>query len=249
MKNVMEKLNPLSPVPLYHQLADIILTKIRSGEYQPGTRIPSENNLAKSYGIGRPTARQATDLLIRKRMLIRKRGSGTFVQKKQKEVALFSLAGTITSFHKKGISITTSILEKTRLIQIESDLENPFANRKAYFLTRLSTVEKTPVLIEDIYLDPSLFLGIDQIDLSDKSLSQIVDELYYMQPTDGKQNFRIGYLNGTRAKNLLVSSDTPILMVKRFLNFAQAKNAIYSELFCRTDKFVFSQIIGGVQDV
>jgi GntR family transcriptional regulator len=249
MKNVIEKLNTLSPVPLYHQLADIILTKIRSGEYQPGTRIPSENNLAKSYGIGRPTARQATDLLIRKRLLVRKRGSGTFVQKKQKEVALFSLAGTITSFHKKGISITTSILEKTRLIQIESDLENPFANRKAYFLTRLSTAEKTPVLIEDIYLDPSLFFGIDQIDLSDKSLSRIVDEQYYMQPTDGKQNFRIGYLNGTRAKNLSVSSDTPILMVKRFLNFAQAKNAIYSELFCRTDKFVFSQIIGGVQDV
>ncbi len=105
------------------------------------------------------------------------------------------------------------------------------------------------MLIEDIYLDPSLFRGIDQIDLSNKSLSQIVDEQFYMQPTDGKQNFRIGYLNGTRAKNLSVSSDTPILMVKRFLNFAQAKNAIYSELFCRTDNFVFSQTIGGVQNV
>jgi GntR family transcriptional regulator len=33
-------------------------------------------------------------------------------------------------------------------------------------------------------------------------------------------------------------------MVKRFLNFDQTKNAIYSELYCRTDQFVFSQTLG-----
>ena len=122
-------LNSRSPIPLYHQLADIILAKIRSGEYPPGSRIPSENSLASRYSIGRPTARQATDLLVRKRILIRRRGSGTFVCEKQKEVDLFSLAGTISSFHKKGISITTRILHKTRLKLIEDDPENPFANK------------------------------------------------------------------------------------------------------------------------
>ncbi|MBW2575327.1 MAG: GntR family transcriptional regulator, partial [Deltaproteobacteria bacterium] len=69
-------LNSKSPIPLYRQLADILLIKIRSGEYTSGSRIPSENSLSASYGIGRPTARQATDLLVRKRILVRKRGSG-----------------------------------------------------------------------------------------------------------------------------------------------------------------------------
>lgn len=241
-------LNPQSPIPLYHQLADIILSKIRSGEYPPGSRIPSENILTVTYGIGRPTVRQATDLLVRKRLLIRKRGSGTFVRTKQKEVDLFSLAGTISSFHKEGISITTHILQKTRLERIGNDSENPFSNKKAYFFSRLSRVEETPVLIEDIYLDPTLFSGIDRIDLSGRSLSQIVAKHYYMRPTGGKQNFRAGYLTGKRALNLDVSPDTPILTVKRFLHFAQAKSAIYSELYCRTDQFVFSQTIGGIAD-
>jgi GntR family transcriptional regulator len=62
-----------------------------------------------------------------------------------------------------------------------------------------------------------------------------------MRPTGGKQNFRIGYLTGEKAKNLDITSGIPILAVKRFLHFEQAKNAIYSELFCRTDHFVFSQ--------
>jgi GntR family transcriptional regulator len=240
----MFMLNSRSPIPLYRQLADILLADIRSGKYPSGSRIPSENRLAARYGIGRPTARQATDLLVRKRMLIRKRGSGTFVCKDQKEIDLFSLAGTLSSFHKKGIWVTTSILQNITLKSIEDDPENPFANKRAYFFSRLSRVEKVPVLIEDIYLHKTLFANIDKIALLDRSLSQIVDENYYMRPIGGKQNFRIGYVAGEKAKNLQISPDIPILTVKRFLHFEQAKNGIYSELYCRTDQFVFSQDLG-----
>ena len=59
-------LNHQSPLPLYRQLADLLAAKMRSGEYRPGDRIPSEHDLADTYGIGRPTARQAVDVLVRK---------------------------------------------------------------------------------------------------------------------------------------------------------------------------------------
>jgi GntR family transcriptional regulator len=237
-------LNSLSPIPLYLQLANIILDKIQSGEYPPGSRILSENKLAVRYGIGRPTVRQATDLLVRKHILVRKRGSGTFVCEQQKEVDLFSLAGTTSAFSKKEITVTTRILRSIRLDQIRHDPENPFTNKKAYFYSRLSRVENVPVLIEDMYLHDILFKGIDKMDLTSRSLAQIVEEHYYMKPTSGRQNFRIGYLTGEKANALEVSPDTPILMVNRFLNFDQTKNAIYSELYCRTDQFVFSQTLG-----
>jgi GntR family transcriptional regulator len=55
-------------------------------------------------------------------------------------------------------------------------------------------------------------------------------------------------VEGSKAADLAVSSTTPILVVKRFLHFSQAENAIYSELYCRTDQFVFSQTIGGMTD-
>lgn len=242
-------LNSLSPIPLYHQLANIILDKIRSGEYPPGSKILSENKLAAYYGIGRPTARQATDLLVRKRILMRKRGSGTFVCELQKEVDLFSLAGTTSAFNKKGIKVTTHILKKIRLEQIRYDPENPFSNQKAYFYSRLSRVVRVPVLIEDMYLHQGLFKGIDAIDLSGRSLSQVVDEHYYMKPVSGRQNFGIGYLTSEKANTIEVTPETPILVVKRYLNFEQIKNAIYSELYCRTDQFVFSQSLGAYSEM
>jgi GntR family transcriptional regulator len=241
-------LNPRSPVPLYHQLADILLAKIRAGEYPLGCRIPSEHQLAETYGIGRPTARQATDLLVRKRILVRKRGSGTFVRSDENEVDLFSLAGTISSFHKRGISVVSRIFHRTVLRRIGRDPENPFSGGEAYFLSRLSRVDEMPVLLENIYLHPEIFPGIDAIDLSGRSLSRLVEERYFLRPTGGKQNFRIGYMEGEQALNLGVTTSTPILLVKRFLHFAPAENAIFSELYCRTDQFVFSQTIRGIAD-
>jgi GntR family transcriptional regulator len=241
-------LNPHSPIPLYRQLADLILSKIRSGEYPPGSRIPSEHSLADQYRIGRPTARQATDWLVRKRILHRRRGSGTYVRGAREEIDLFSLAGTLSAFQKKGIFVSSQILQRTRLVDVASNAENPFSGRKAFFLSRLSRVEQAPVLLEDIYLLPELFPGIEQVDLEGRSLSLIVDELYYLSPTGGKQNFRIGYLTGDRAEALDVSPSTPILLVKRFLHFAPAPNAVFAELYCRTDQFVFSQTIGGVTE-
>ena len=70
-------LNSQSPIPLYRQLADKIRDELDAGLYAVASRIPSEHQLAADYGIGRPTVRQATDLLVRQGRLQRRRGSGT----------------------------------------------------------------------------------------------------------------------------------------------------------------------------
>ena len=241
-------LNPTSPIPLYHQLADRLLAEIRQGKYPPGSRIPSEHQLAATYGIGRPTARQATDLLVRRRILIRRRGAGTFVQQTDQEVDLFSLAGTSASFLQKGVAVTTRLLARIQRRKIGRDEYNPFAGGEAFFFSRLSASENLPVLIEDFYLDCQRFAGIDQLDLKGCSLAQVVAEHYYLRPIGGRQTFRVTRLAGARARHLGLEADSPILAVRRYLNFPQAPSAIYSELFCRTDRFVFAQDIGGYEN-
>ena len=143
-------LNPQSPIPLYRQLADVLVAQIRSDEFPPGSRIPSEPQLAALYNIGRPTARQAIDILVRKGLLTRRRGSGTYVCEPQQEVDLFSLEGTSASFSKKGVVAHTRLLEPVTLRQVGDDTENPFRNATAYFLSRLTFADHVPVLIEDI---------------------------------------------------------------------------------------------------
>lgn len=244
--NTSPVLNPQSPIPLYRQLAEILSEMIRDGRYPVESRIPSENNLAETYGIGRPTARQATEYLIRKGLLIRKRGSGTYVQATVNDIDLFSLGGTMSAFQKEGVDIQSRFNGKAKRIHMPDDAENPFSGLHAFYLSRTSSVGGTPLLLEEMYLSTMLFPGIDTMDITGKSISRIVEEVYYMKPTGGKQTFRVTQPGPDRGLQLGIDATTPILQVKRFLNFPQAENGIYSELFCMTDRFVFSQNLGGV---
>lgn len=239
-------LNTQSPIPLYRQLADILMEAVHGGDYPPGSRIPSEPQLAKEYGIGRPTVRQAIDVLVRKGMLERRRGSGTYVRRPEKEVDLFSLAGTSSAFLKKGIAVKVELLQPVDRIQVEDDAHNPFSGGTAFFLSRLNRVDSKPVLLEEIYLHPVLFKGIETMDLRGRSLSRVVESRFYMRPTGGRQSFRITRPEAARRAAMELADGVPVLEVHRYLNFKPADNAVFSVLICNTETFVFSQQIGGL---
>lgn len=237
-------LNPASPLPLYHQLADHLLERIRAGEYPSGSRIPSEPELARTFGIGRPTVRQATDLLVRRRILSRRRGSGTYVEAPPERVDLFSLAGTLASFEKGGVPVRTRWIQRTRRRHVPPDPDNPLSGRDAWTLTRLSRVEGEPVLLEELYLDPEVFPGLDRHSLAGRSLSQLVDAHYHVQPESADQNFRVVRAGARSAELLECSPRESLLLVKRTLHFPGARDALFAELLCRTDRLVFSQTLG-----
>ena len=241
-------INPQSPIPIYRQLADQLAAKIRQGDYLPGQRIPSEHQLAATCGIGRPTARQAVDLLVRKGLLTRRRGAGTFVRETQQEVDLFSLDGTTASFRNTGVAVATRIITPIHLRAVGPDPDNPFKNQPAYFMSRLTLADGLPVLLEDIFLQAALFAGIEHIRLENRSLSAIAEERFYLRPEGGRQSFSIGYADAGRQVHLKIGAQHPLLMVKRYLHFPQMANGVFVQLWCRTDQFVFTQNIGGPQD-
>jgi GntR family transcriptional regulator len=241
-------LNTQSPIPLYRQLADLLASRIRDGQYRPGSRIPSEHQLAARFSIGRPTARHAIDILVRKGMLERRRGAGTFVREAQQEVDLFSLDGTSASFRKGGLSIDTRIITPIHRVGQVDDPGNPFSGRAAYYLSRVTLVDEGPVLAERLYLDPTLFAGIEKLDMQGRSLSAIAEDRFYLRPIGGKQSFNIGYPDHQCSQQLEISMKTPVLLVKRHLHFPQTANGVFCRLWCRTDQFVFTQNIGGIQD-
>jgi GntR family transcriptional regulator len=72
-----------SPVPLYHQLSSAIEQAITSGVLAPGDRLENELSLTSRLGLSRPTARQAIQELVKKGLLVRKRGVGTQVVRSQ----------------------------------------------------------------------------------------------------------------------------------------------------------------------
>ncbi|MBF6066142.1 FadR family transcriptional regulator [Nocardia terpenica] len=65
--------------PLAAQAAQLLLDRIRAGEWQLGHKLPGETTLAAQLGVGRSTLREAVRELSGKGVLESRQGAGVFV--------------------------------------------------------------------------------------------------------------------------------------------------------------------------
>ncbi len=177
-------------------------------------------------------------------MGFRRRGSGTFVREKPADIDLFSLAGTSSAFLEKKVPLTQRLLKKIGLVNIMDRPGHPFTGKEAYFFSRLSLSGKDPVLLEETWLDPVLFRGIERFDFSKLSLARIVRDRYYLTPTTCRQAFRAA-TDRERGQILKAGKNEPLLIAERTLNFPDHPGGVFSLLSCRTDRFTFSQTLTG----
>jgi GntR family transcriptional regulator, arabinose operon transcriptional repressor len=61
------------------QIVDAMRSRIRSGTFRPGDRIPSDSELVREFGVSRPTVAKALQELQECGLVQRKAGSGTYV--------------------------------------------------------------------------------------------------------------------------------------------------------------------------
>jgi DNA-binding GntR family transcriptional regulator len=65
--------------PMYRQIADDLRSRIEAGELEPGSQLPTENDLQEHYGASRNTVRDAIKWLITGVLVETRPGQGTFV--------------------------------------------------------------------------------------------------------------------------------------------------------------------------
>jgi len=80
-------------IPRYAFIKRELKNQIESGELPEGARVPSEHELARTYGVSRNPTRQALRDLELEGYLIRMPGRGSFVTPKAQRQKLFSLNG------------------------------------------------------------------------------------------------------------------------------------------------------------
>ena len=97
--------------PLAEQAADLLLARIRAGEWPLGAKIPGENTLGPQLGVGRSTVREAIRRLAGQGVLATRQGSGVFV------AALDIVEDWSTSLQRADID---SVIEARIAIEVEA---------------------------------------------------------------------------------------------------------------------------------
>lgn len=170
--------------PRYHQIADQLRARIAGGAYPLDSRLPAEHELAGELGVSRPTVRQALDLLAREGLVVRVKGSGTFVSQPK----LVHESTSFISAYREESRKKHRIL-RTRVLSLR---EEPAEDRVAEMLritpgtpvTRLTRVRhlenvygNAPVVYTTVYVPVEVFPDMVRTDFTDASLYEKLEEL------------------------------------------------------------------------
>ena len=71
----------------YRQIFEDLQRSIRDGMYPQGVSLPSDEALVRRYGVSRITVSRAMDELVKKGLVYRRRGSGTFATRQARNTA------------------------------------------------------------------------------------------------------------------------------------------------------------------
>jgi len=174
----MKEINKNSPLPLYYQLKESILTAIKNEEFIVNEKLPSERELAEYHNISRMTVKKAVDILVDNGYLIRKQGSGTFVSNYKESYSISPLLSFTKEMEKKGLDYHSKILDFSKVRNKNIALKLELLEKHDIFkIERLRLVENKPFLLENTYLSARKFNDLRKEDLENNSLFKIIKKM------------------------------------------------------------------------
>lgn len=212
----------LLETPLYQRIYDDIKRSVDKGEYAPGSRIPTEVELAERYSVSRITVRRAIEDLSTAGILVKRRGLGTFVCAPRMRRKLLQ-GGLPESF--------TQICEKSGRVPgaklIDREIVVPRPDEKEFFelgdddlvlhIQRVRTADGQPVFEENMYLPYSSNKELATLELGGESIYGLMGGLYGRRPVKNARVLveSVG-ASSTRAMRLQISAGEPMLYITTY---------------------------------
>lgn len=233
--------------PIYLQVREAIRDAIRNGEYLPGTRIPSEAELARDYGIHRLTVRNAISVLIKEGLLKGVQGKGIFVVGPKMERDLETLGGFTQTMRRQGAEPTIKVLVKAVRPAGEKYalIFGMRPDEEIIYIKRICFADGDPVSLEEIFIPAVLVPNFGEVDLAVFSIYEIYD-FYGINLCRANQTLELTTLPHKDAKRLgLTNSDS--VMLFSGISFDEKDRVIeYSRAYTRGDRSNFTVRFSGL---
>ena len=241
VKAMDKLLDPKSFVPLYHQLKEIIEVKIESGEWRPGDKISSENDLQSIYDISRNTVQKALDELVQEGMLERKQGRGTFVSKPKIEQSLTSFYSFSKVMESQGMNpedVILNIETKTVKRKIAKKLQiDP--SEEVIALQRLRKVDGEPIIFETSYLPRKIISELSREDIEKYSLYDLLEKKHEIFVIKAKETFEPVLVRESESCYLDIKEGSPGLLLDRIAYDSNGRPVEFCRSIIRGDRCRF----------
>jgi GntR family transcriptional regulator len=204
--------------PIYQVIYDDLAVQIAEGALEPDARLPSESELADRYGVSRMTVRQALKQMENERLVIRRRGAGTFVAPVAEQFRTLNRLGPFErEIGLEGTRLRTQVLGRESLVPPDEVRERLGLKPRqaAILLSRLRIVDDRPAALQRSWIPYALAPGLVREELIDGSLYRTLLERHGVAVQWAEQEIRGVLADEELAVLLDVAIGSPLTANKR----------------------------------
>jgi GntR family transcriptional regulator, histidine utilization repressor len=211
----MDRKSAAALQPLYLRVKRHILDNIGSGKWAASSRVPSENEIVKEFGVSRMTANRALKELSDEGVLVRIAGVGSFVAERQVRAHPLEIRSIADEIRERGHTHRAEVISLERVRAI-GELAEDFrlAPRSELYCSAIVHYEnERAVQLEDRYVAPKFAPDYLEVDFSRTTPTEY---LLKVAPLQEAEHLLRAVMPDDRTRKLLaMKRDEPCLLVIR----------------------------------
>ena len=226
-------------MPRYHQIAQALRDRIRSGDIAPGERLDNQRRLAEDFGVTLMTLRQALEVLEREGLIMRRHGLGTFVALPSVDYDILNFRAFAGDLSAVGEDVATRFLRShfgpaDRLAAQELGLA---PGARVFALERLRLVDGRPTSFQVSHLSAALGEEVAKADLAVTPLRQVLSFKLGIEITSARETVSAETLPARAARELGCAPGAPCFRSDRVSVDAESRPIVYDRVFIPGDRF------------
>lgn len=226
---------------LHASISARVESSIRAGTWPPGSRLPAERDLGRTFGVSRATIRHALDDLARRGLVRRRQGSGTYVAGPPVAADISASFSISSALRARGLRLTTRVLA-SEVVEAERSVAQDLGllpGARVARIERLRTVESEPLILEVAFLPTALMPGIEDADTTSRSLYDILAADYGRVVASATETIEPVILTARESELLEVAPNAPALLVRRVTFDRDGTRVESSQALLRGDRSRF----------
>ncbi len=229
--------------PKYYLVKRHLLELI--AEYEPGTPVPTERELAELATTSRTTVRQALSELVTEGRLVRRQGSGTYVAEPKLAWPL-QMSSFTEQAASSGLKVETTLVSAERVPASSeiAELLQLKVGAQVHRIERLREVNGSPMALEQSHLSARRFPGLARSLRQTGSLYQVLHDEWGVTAVSAVETIETAPAPSREAGLLATDTGAPMLILSRHSMDANGEPVEWVRSWYRGDRYTFVARLG-----
>ena len=231
----------------YMLIANDIRNQIANGLLKANEQLPFEKDICTKYAASKMTAKKALDILVSEGLIVKRRGSGTFVksisEKDMNKLLITNQFRGLTALYSNH-KVTSDLL-KFEVVVSSKNVKDKLSltnDEFVYNILRVRYVDGNPYVIENTFMPINLILGLKKQHV-EESIYSYIEENLKLKVQSSHRTITVRKSNDFEQKHLKLEEGDPVAVVKQVAYLDNGSAFEYSTSVHNYKYFVFETVI------